>query len=1807
MDFPERLKAFTGGGPEPDDEEVLRPNIPGSGVFMNLNQSIFGLIAAAGSTVNFNDRFEGHSSDDDDDDDDDIDEDNNEDTAGGKRAEGDGKGKTKDGRKSKSTSKRRSKGGDAGGDASDGRRGSRHRWPLPHDLAQSTIVPKQISSGSSESRRSSGSTKSGDRRSRLADSRLLRSLPSLKSRLSSKHRSLTSLSSRSSSKSAGVTTGGDDGDGGGGGGSSRIIEEEEEDEDEDQGGADTEGKATAATPSSLTPTPSSPQALRTPAQLPAQHPIPDEADADGDSSDGGRAPSSTSASAGFSSPRIEITRTKRADSMRSIAPVMSRMLEAEAELAAARPSFDFDRRSLDKFRGKGGKGSKGGKGGDGDDEDEVDAGGPSALARKLMEIFEFETPEEVIDECPCWLLQSVLLQGYMYITARHVCFYAYLPKKANEVAKSGYLAKSGKRNPKYNRFWFRLKGDVLAYYRDPSNLYFPHGQIDLRYGISATVTDKDKDKDGVHFQVVTHHRTYYFRADSAPSAKEWVKSLQRVIFRSHNDGDSVKISLPIANIIDIEETQAMVEFADTCKIRVIDNDETYAIDEYFFSFFDYGKEALRVLRILIDDASQQQQPTPPDGEAASGSQAAAEDAISRDSASIFGGGGVPRRSSSSAIRKGLQAAADAIPDDALRKPTRLHDSVRATLAPLSPIGAGAGSSPRASGELPRSSFDALRSSFGGGGTGCGSRRVSNEVGQALRGDSPRRSFSGHAHRSGSVGDRRRTGGFPPQSQLPSRSESPSPDRLPHQHADPQQQEQQGSTDSFVQSSTEDPSQVSFSNLVASASDDPSASRILHGSEVFQSPTVAHRSISAPRPHETRASAQVMASPTAETKRKRAVATAAATAAAAAGVPNAPRPHRPDHAATTGHMVHDPGAPERSGASLEALRQSGTTPASLQNLAKMGVYPLQRAGAYANWLNRQSRRMSSLLATESMGYVEKVSGMWKGGRQHYDGSTPSGFRTDDELDDDVGVSGPDLVASNERFRAHFALPSTERLQATYFGYLMRVLPLYGKIYISERSFCFRSLLPGTRTKLILPLKDIENVTKEKGFRFGFSGLVVVIRGHEELFFEFGQPDMRDDCAITLLQSLENSRVLKESGLLNDEEKAGAEAALAERDALHKAREETAPLSSSAASTGPAAPPAAAAAAATAATTSKDAAAIQRNKSVLRQTSALAETPTILFDDPKASFLNFKPPQPLRITCLTIGSRGDVQPYIALGKGLLAEGHHVRIATHPEFEGWIRGHGLDYGRVEGDPGELMRICIENGTFTWQFLREANAKMRTWLDELLASAWRACQDADLLIESPSAMAGIHIAERLQIPYFRAFTMPWTRTRAYPHAFIMPEHKMGGAYNYITYVMFDNIFWKATASQINRWRNKTLGLPNTTLEKMQPNKVPFLYNFSPSVVPPPLDYSDWIRVTGYWFLDEGTGGGSSSSSSSSSSSNGKENNKNSRKGNTETKSQAQAKTAAPKPPAWTPPKDLTDFIAKARRDGKKIVYVGFGSILVPDPAKMTQEVIDAVLKADVRCILSKGWSDRMVTAKEKALAAAAAAAAASAAAQSGEAGVGAPVATADDDNTKVEVPLPPEIFQIKSAPHDWLFAQIDAAAHHGGSGTTGASLRAGIPTIIRPFFGDQFFFGGRAEDLGVGICLKKWGAMSFARALWEATNSERMIKKAAALGRQIRDENGVDTAIQCIYRDMEYAKSLVKAKAGKNAPRSDGDDDEDDDEPEESWTFVGEDDPMQQSIILTADGGGSMGSNKALGSRVLSPAALSRIPMVRTDEPLV
>lgn len=291
-----------------------------------------------------------------------------------------------------------------------------------------------------------------------------------------------------------------------------------------------------------------------------------------------------------------------------------------------------------------------------------------------------------------------------------------------------------------------------------------------------------------------------------------------------------------------------------------------------------------------------------------------------------------------------------------------------------------------------------------------------------------------------------------------------------------------------------------------------------------------------------------------------------------------------------------------------------------------------------------------------------------------------------------------------------------------------------------------------------------------------------------------------------------------------------------------------------------------------------------------------------------------------------------------------------------------------------------------------------------------------------------------------------------------------MGGSYNYMSYVMFDQVFWRATAGQINRWRRNVLQLGSTSLDRMEPHKIPFLYNFSPHAVPPPLDWPEWIRITGYWFLDD-------------------------------------ADVSAKK---WTPPEDLVEFIDTAHNLGKKVVYIGFGSIVVSDPRAMTQCVVEAVIRSGVYAILSKGWSDRLHV--------------------------------KTGDASEPEDPLPKQMYAITSIPHDWLFQRIDAACHHGGAGTTGASLRAGIPTIIRPFFGDQLFWADRVEALGVGTAVRKLTVNALMDALRAATTDVKQIDRARMLGEQIRSENGVATAIESIYRDLEYARSLVKRPNNNN-----------------------------------------------------------------------
>jgi UDP:flavonoid glycosyltransferase YjiC (YdhE family) len=170
-----------------------------------------------------------------------------------------------------------------------------------------------------------------------------------------------------------------------------------------------------------------------------------------------------------------------------------------------------------------------------------------------------------------------------------------------------------------------------------------------------------------------------------------------------------------------------------------------------------------------------------------------------------------------------------------------------------------------------------------------------------------------------------------------------------------------------------------------------------------------------------------------------------------------------------------------------------------------------------------------------------------------------------------------------------------------------------------------------------------------------------------------------------------------------------------------------------------------------------------------------------------------------------------------------------------------------------------------------------------------------------------------------------------------------------------------------------------------------------------------------------------------------------------------------------------LLDFLA----NGPPPVYVGFGSMVDRDQEAVSRIVMEALRQTGQRGILLAGWG-----------------------------GLGA----AD---------LPGSLFRVEAASHDWLFPRMAAVIHHGGAGTTAAGLRAGVPNVVVPQFGDQFFWGWRVHTLGAGprpIPRNELTAAKLAEAIRQAIRDEAMQRRAAELGRQILAENGVEAAVKLI-----------------------------------------------------------------------------------------
>lgn len=412
-------------------------------------------------------------------------------------------------------------------------------------------------------------------------------------------------------------------------------------------------------------------------------------------------------------------------------------------------------------------------------------------------------------------------------------------------------------------------------------------------------------------------------------------------------------------------------------------------------------------------------------------------------------------------------------------------------------------------------------------------------------------------------------------------------------------------------------------------------------------------------------------------------------------------------------------------------------------------------------------------------------------------------------------------------------------------------------------------------------------------------------------------------------------------------------------------------------------------------------------------------------------------PMRIVIIAPGSRGDIQPYVALGVGLKAAGHTVRVVTNEDFVELVTANGLEMWSIPINVQAAVQeqqtaASIEGGSVIASFRKLAEIAKRG--ARLLAEkALAASEGMDLVLGGfGGVFMGSAIAEKRGLPFMQAYNVPLTPTSYFagallPRLTLLPK---------LSHHLTRQIVWQTARAASNAARMEVLSLPSAPFFGPYDEllaRMPLLYGISPAVIPKPADWGARVHVTGFWFLDEA---------------------------------------------AWAPPAELTAFLEQ----GPPPIYVGFGSMSHEKPELTTKLVVDAIIQSKQRAILHAGWSGMR------------------------------------------QSDLPPSIHVVGSVPHAWLFRRVSAVVHHGGAGTTAAGLRAGVPSIVVPFHGDQPFWGMRVAALGVGpapIARTRLTAERLASAI-TATNDAEMRRRAAELGAKIGSEDGVTRAVEHIEKSL-------------------------------------------------------------------------------------
>ena len=291
--------------------------------------------------------------------------------------------------------------------------------------------------------------------------------------------------------------------------------------------------------------------------------------------------------------------------------------------------------------------------------------------------------------------------------------------------------------------------------------------------------------------------------------------------------------------------------------------------------------------------------------------------------------------------------------------------------------------------------------------------------------------------------------------------------------------------------------------------------------------------------------------------------------------------------------------------------------------------------------------------------------------------------------------------------------------------------------------------------------------------------------------------------------------------------------------------------------------------------------------------------------------------MRATILAPGSRGDVQPYVALGQALQTLGHGCTIVTTMDHEELVRTHGLEVVTLPINvAAELQRAeakrSVEGGGVISSFRQFAEIAKRS-AHSLARIGLDASRGADVIVTNFStALVADGISKNLGVPVIQAFNVPITTTSAFPGA-LFPGLDLGSLSRRLSHRLTRTAVWLTTRASANEACVEILGArPAPLLPSAHAGLLPgpVLYGFSEAFLPRPADWGRDVHVTGFWFVEEAS--------------------------------------------TFAAPADLARFLD----EGPPPVCVGFGSMNTESPEKVSAMVVDAAKAAGVRLVLLSGWA---------------------------------------------------------------------------------------------------------------------------------------------------------------------------------------------------------------------------------------------------------